>query len=128
MGDRANVFVVDDLSRGTAELEGVYLYTHWGGSNLPATLAQALDSKEGRARWNDGPYLARIIFDRMTGLTGGELGFGISASICDNEYPILVVDPANQRVRMVPPGEERQPSATGWTFEEFVERRPGWER
>ena len=53
MGDRGNIIVKD----GNSE---VYLYTHWTGSDLPDVLRSAL--KRGKSRWNDGPYLARIIF------------------------------------------------------------------
>lgn len=126
MGDRANVFVVDPyapkVDGGNA---GVYLYTHWSGSELPQILAKALDSKEGRGRWSDNSYLTRIIFDTMTGLEGGETGFGISASITDNSYPILVVNTETQLIDMVPSGSER--TAFGrWTFEQFVNDRPSW--
>lgn len=130
MGDRANVFVVDSWAPLTddGELSGVYLYTHWSGYDLPDVLAKALDSKEGRGRWSDGSYLTRIIFDTMTGLEGGETGFGISASITDNSYDILVVNPQTETVAMVTPGKERSlaPHAKTWTFAEFASKRPGW--
>lgn len=84
MGDRANVVVKDRESR-------VYLYTHWSGSELPETVRSAL--VRGQGRWSDGQYLARIIFCEM--VKGSEMdttGFGISAQIGDNEYPVLLVD------------------------------------
>lgn len=134
VGDRANVFVIDQYAEQDAErpYQGTYLYTHWTGYDLPTTLAAALDSKAGRGRWNDGPYLTRIIFCRMVdGDVDGETGFGISASICDNSYPILVVDPANQKVRMVQAGFEQSRTVTqgllgSWTFEEFIAAAPDW--
>jgi hypothetical protein len=57
MGDRANIRLVyrNDAS--------VYLYTHWGGSELSDTLKSAL--KRGKSRWGDESYLARIIFSEM---------------------------------------------------------------
>lgn len=57
MGDRRNVVVEfeNDLS--------VVFYTHWSGSDLPETLANAL--KRGTSRWSDPSYLARIIFSEM---------------------------------------------------------------
>ena len=86
MGDRANVVV---LGTGPSP---VYLYTHWGGSELPATLQAAL--KRGEGRWTDPSYLARIIFCEMVaGREQSELGYGISTAITDNSYPLLVVNP-----------------------------------
>ena len=96
MGDRANVVVIDDRDYAA----GVFLYTHWSGYELPATLKAALDRVPGR--WSDSPYLARAIFCQMIG-TGEELmeetGFGISATMGDNSYPLLIVDPFNQVVK-----------------------------
>lgn len=136
MGDRGNIFVIDQYSeQDTAPdgpFAGTYLYTHWSGYELPSILAAALDSKAGRGRWNDGPYLTRIIFCRLiAGDVDGETGFGISCSICDNSYPILVVDPANQKVRMMKEGSERSRTVTNgliasWTFEEFIAAAPDW--
>jgi hypothetical protein len=69
MGDRAQVLIEDT---------GVYLYTHWGGSNLLETVKEAIGSKEGRGRWSDGEYLTRIIFSRMIKHDlMGETGYGI---------------------------------------------------
>lgn len=94
MGDRANVVVPNPYKEG----EAVYLYSHWGGSELPDVLASALE--RGVGRWNDAPYLTRIIFNEMTkGNEMAETGFGISTSLCDNGYPLLVVDTAKGVVR-----------------------------
>ena len=65
MGDRAQVHIVDT---------DVWLYTHWGGRELPTVVAEALGRRE---RWNDPEYLARIIFEEMTGDDDGPTGFGI---------------------------------------------------
>lgn len=91
MGDRGNVRVVDgDFS--------VYLYSHWGGSDLPFDVQKAL-AKEWR--WTDPAYLTRIIFEVLIeGQEHTETGFGISNSICDNEHPIIVVDCDKQQVRL----------------------------
>lgn len=103
MGDRANVKVIDGKS-------AVFLYSHWGGSELPATLQTAL---KRRKRWDDGQYLARIIFDAMVGEhQGGETGFGISSVVGDGDGRILEVDVDLQEVRR---GEVR------WPFAEYVE-------
>lgn len=107
MGDRAQVFVKDGS-------EGVYLYTHWLGTELPALVAAALDSKQGRARWTDPPYLARIIFGHM--LDGddpmAETGYGIAATLTDGK--LLTVNVDAQHVT----------TYDGYmlTFEEFINR------
>jgi hypothetical protein len=126
MGDRANVFVIN---RGTLEdpKEGVWLYSHWGGHGLPATLQVALE--RGKGRWGDTPYLTRILFcDLIRGDCDGLTGYGISTYITDNEHPVLVVDCERQRVGVAPSPsyEERgrngayvpRPART-WTFREF---------
>ena len=105
MGDRANVFVTS-----TDPSNGVYLYTHWKGSYLPAKLQDAL--RRGKSRWDDPPYLTRIIFcemvqDEILDLTG----HGISRTPCDGHDRILHVDCWNQWVRH---GDKK------WTFEGFV--------
>lgn len=58
MGDRASV-KLNFGSRDDQALPPIYLYSHWGGSDMPATLALAL--RRGESRWDDDSYLARII-------------------------------------------------------------------
>lgn len=90
MGDRGNIAVQDGGKR-------VYFYSHWRGSELPAVVQKALKREK---RWNDGTYLARIIFDTLTeGQQGSETGAGIGTSIGDNSYPIVVVDCDTMKVR-----------------------------
>jgi len=94
MGDRANIAIrQSDDTR-------VYLYTHWGGHDLPFVLRKALSK---RMRWNDPAYLARIIFCQLVnGHEEQETGFGISTMICDNDcYPILLVDSENQTIQLL---------------------------
>jgi hypothetical protein len=92
MGDRANILF--------KEVDGgeIYFYTHWGGYDLPDTLAEALD--RGKDRWNDEAYLARIIFCQMTeDSVSGTTGFGISTwPAGDAQYPPIVVDVSSQTV------------------------------
>lgn len=95
MGDRGNIVVLDEIG------PPIYLYSHWGGYDLGDTLSKALAREQ---RWDDGSYLARIIFDTMTeGDHGSETGFGIATYAPDNEYPYLVVDVARQRVVVLHP-------------------------
>lgn len=82
MGDRSNIVIQD---RG----ERVYLYGHWMGSRSIGHVVHGLRS--GRVR--DGSYLARIAFCSMVGAdTAGETGYGISASLTDNQHPIVVIE------------------------------------
>lgn len=111
MGDRANIHVLpDDLAEKNQNDPGVYLYTHWGGSELPITLRETLKRE---LRWDDGPYLTRMIFCAMVkGNEKDDTGFGISTGICDNEHLILHVNPARKTVTI---GE-----GTPIPFEEFI--------
>lgn len=89
MGDRANIVVYEQHSDASPH-EAVFLYTHWSGYDLPETLKAGLARGEGR--WDDGPYLARILFQELIGADRGTTGFGISTRMGDNSYPLLVVD------------------------------------
>ena len=91
MGDRANVYVKDfDQKSGT------YLYTHWSGDELPQIVQTALAK---RMRWDDSPYLTRIIFCEMVkDAYYEETGYGISATVGDGDDRILVVDPNTQTI------------------------------
>lgn len=94
MGDRANVKVIEGEST-------VYLYTHWTGTNLPGVLQAALKhAGQDQSRWNDGAYLARIIFCAMISCEASQskTGFGISSVVGDGEDRILTVDVDNQTV------------------------------
>lgn len=110
MGDRRCVAV----KRGTGA--SVVLYTHWGGADLPQTVADALGSVGGRRRWQDPSYLARVIFSAMLRTDphdDGETNFGIDAvenldevGLWD-DHPLIVVDVTRQTVN-------------GATFEDFI--------
>lgn len=117
MGDRANVYVKNNIS------SGVWLYTHWGGTELPETLQEALASDIGRRRWGDSAYLTRIIFNKMQDDDRGETGFGISTTMPDNEHDILVVDCKERKVFLGEEYDRHTPriSSIGWRFEEFVD-------
>lgn len=84
MGDRGNIIVNDPYGDGE-----VYLYSHWGGSELPQVVAAVLDRGE---RLDDGPYLTRIFFCAM--ISGDDLngttGYGISPSMGDGGTDIYV--------------------------------------
>jgi len=118
MGDRANVYVKDESGKG-----GVYLYTHWGGTDLPLIVQAALKQKK---RWGDAPYLARIIFCQMVGQSdfAGEHGYGISIHMCDNEHPIIVVDCDAETVGFAHEGKGPECYQT-WPFSEYIALKEG---
>jgi hypothetical protein len=98
MGDRANIAIRDSFVKDPGPHEAVFLYSHWGGSELPQTLHAALSK---RWRWNDESYLARIVLDTMTGRGHGqETGYGISIRMPDNEYDVLYL--LGERIYRVP--------------------------
>ncbi len=99
MGDRANVAILGAYD----DQNPVFLYTHWEGYELPEVVREALKGRAGRARWNHGLYLARIVFDQMIGdRHGSEAGFGISTSPAgDIEYDIIVLDAQNGKLLRV---------------------------
>jgi hypothetical protein len=105
MGDRANVLMKEDESDS-----GVYLYTHWAGSNLSSLLQEALQK---HWRWDDCPYLTRIVFDTMSeGKQGQETGYGISTRLGDGDNRILVVNCSTHTVSIK--------GGKTWTFEEYI--------
>ena len=100
MGDRGNVVVVSSHPSPTGPVRRpVYLYSHWGGSELPLDVRRALNRRE---RWDDSAFLARIIFGEMipADYFRTTTGFGISPFISDNERAFVVVE--DGRVRFVP--------------------------
>lgn len=119
MGDRANVAI-----KQWRKQEYVVLYTHWGGESLPEDVRKALERGE---RWGDEPYLARIIFDGMMPVShhGGTTAYGISTSLGDNEYPVIVIDCDNQKVKLVTEKDFPDDSKPilEWSFEEYVAQK-----
>lgn len=112
MGDRRNVELVYNSRNPDTEPHSVFLYTHWHGSDLPNIIADALNSKQGRNRWTDPTYLARIIFTNMVKADGiyedGETGFGISPFESDKNHRTIVIDLDRQTV-------------DGNTYEEYID-------
>ncbi len=116
MGDRANVVIPQEGHEGL----NVYLYTHWGGTDLPTQVQKALARK---VRWDDQQYLTRIIFDAMTeGHVGSETGNGITAWPWDGMTRQVIVDTTKQEVRLqladfngIPVGEPQV-----YSFEAYI--------
>ena len=120
MGDRGNIIIVDGDT-------AVVLYTHHAGSHLAEIARDGLAA--GVTRWNDAPYLARIVFEGMTYGEDGTTGYGLSAwpAISDNEHPFLVIDVPSQRVGyvddddpMLADGPPRVLPGEGWSFDEII--------
>jgi len=114
MGDRGNITIRQDQA-----LDRIFLYTHWGGSEIGSVLQRALGK---RWRWDDPAYLARIIFDELTdGKHGEETGYGISLYAPDNEHLILDVETTRATVsaRNLDGGRLGE-AIIEWTFEEFL--------
>ena len=111
MGDRANIKMIDDDG-------AIFLYSHWGGSELPSILHTALSKKW---RWDDSAYLTRIIFCEMVkGQEDQETGFGISTHIPDNEHLVIVVNPTDQIVGLETENGSRVYGPV--SFEDFVKK------
>ena len=82
MGDRGNIVVRDFGGKF------VYLYGHWSRSQMPEITNRALSR---RLRWDDAPYLARILFCELIGNDiKGETGFGISGTLGDGDETVVV--------------------------------------
>lgn len=105
MGDRANILVKDGENK-------VYLYSHSSGSRLPEILKNALAKNE---RWDDAPYLTRIIFCEMIKSEQGAMdrttGFGISSTVGDGDDRILTVDVGKQTITL---------NGNDFSYEEFT--------
>ena len=90
MGDRSNIAIQD--TNGNR----VYLYAHWTGEDILTVVKDVLERRE---RWNDEPYLARMMFNAMTrGDEDASTGFGITTYLSDYDYPVIVVSPSEQKV------------------------------
>ena len=122
-----------DRAHGKEGAPGVFLYSHWSGSELPYIAAYALNTPAARGRSTDLPYLTRIMADALSMHSGGpgnEVGMGISLGICDNEHPILVFDVTTQSVwesredeaLRMPPGwpDTVMAPSSAQTFETFI--------
>lgn len=94
MGDRSQIAIKQPTK--TDPDAKVYLYSHWGGSDVYLQLQAAL---KPRQRWDDSEYLTRIIAREMGMGEGGETGFGIgNAPHGDVEHAIPVLDMEKQQI------------------------------
>jgi hypothetical protein len=94
MGDRAQVHIV--ANKNKQYNHDVWLYTHWGGTGLPETVAYAISRGE---RWTDASYLTRIIFSHMIEQDiHGSTGYGIGNHQHGDVYRVITVDLDEQEV------------------------------
>jgi hypothetical protein len=128
MGDRGNVAIIQNEDR----TERVWIYSHWGGSELPDRVRTGLIAS--KPRWGDNSYATKIIIGQLVPAKNWteETGYGISCSIGDNEHPITVVDLPSERVFLI---HEPQLTKQGqvpatfeptveWSFEDYIVRIP----
>lgn len=113
MGDRGNIKIYQDSGDAA-----IFFYTHHRGSEIYGVVKRALAR---RKRWDDGAYLARIIFcELVKGDEDGDTGFGISTSISDNEHTIIGVNPNTREVTF----ESEGGTVSGkMSFDDFVLRK-----
>lgn len=119
MGDRSQCHIEDT---------GVYLYTHWGGVNLPQVVSDALARE---ARWNDPEYLTRIIFDQMTeGSHGSETGHGIGNAQHGDVYRVVHINCSEREVTVetgvAPWHDDDEAESVTYDFEQFANANPEW--
>jgi len=94
MGDRANFGF-----RSNEGTEIIFLYGHWAGDGMMATLANALEV--ARRRWCDESYATRICISNIIGDEWTqETGWGVSTYMGDNEHSVPVVNWGTQTVSL----------------------------
>jgi hypothetical protein len=92
----------------------VWFYTHWGATELVETVQEAL--RRGKLRWDDEEYLARIIFNQMTGPDWkSTTGYGIGLSKHGDVWQVVTVNCVEQTVSVA------EPEFGPVSFESFAE-------
>ncbi len=87
----------------------IFLYSHWGGSELALKVKKALAKRE---RWDDPQYLTRIIFCQMVGKDWEmTTGYGIAPYPGEESFPTVRVNTENHTVTI---------GGKLWTFEEYI--------
>jgi hypothetical protein len=122
MGDRGQVRLV---SEGRPD---IYLYTHWGATELPTDVGRAL--RRGGSRWGDDEYLNRIIFSELIkDSVLGDTGYGIGTELHGDVWLVVEVNHTNrtvslQTVSFVGDDYKKLEFKTQYThsFDDFVEK------
>ncbi len=118
MGDRCNIVM-------RQEKGDIFFYGHWNGSDFVHAVKRALQKK---LRWEDPPYLARIVWDEFCPERGQETGYGIGVRIADNEHDLCVIDADKKTVSRCRENHGRwdtRKSDIGevvktWSFDDFI--------
>jgi hypothetical protein len=126
MGDRGNIVLLQHSKYGQEADGALWMYTHWDGSQLEKILARILDSSQARDRWNDEPYLGRIIFEQLTEKSrGASTGYGITNYPTDGIETSWLVNSENLDVGKFSGinSDDGLPTAEEWeNFEDFISR------
>ena len=97
MGDRAT-FVFEQKD-GNA----IYLYGHWAGEGMMATLADAMVFAWDRIQMDDEPYATRMMISHIIDVEWNqEYSWGLSTYFCDSEHSVPVVNFQTKTVRLLP--------------------------
>jgi len=87
MGDRANVYIHH------GDNPGIYLYSHWDGTELPSVVKRSMDTERAKRNYNDAEYLAHVIFeDIFDEDPGNDKGYALSLYPLDGENRIVDID------------------------------------
>lgn len=118
MGDRASIELVYPRWNSKGE-RSIWLYTHWGATEFPELLAHVLGKRE---RWDDEPYLARMIASAVfqSAGIGDSTGAGLAPEYQDGvKWRIHLGDMTVEQ-----PGGWSGDSPMGrkYSFEEFLLR------
>lgn len=101
MGDRRQVHIKNI---------NLWIYTHWGGYDLPGVVVKAI--KLAQERWHDTTYCSRIIaMHVMQENSSGATGCGISDHSMYSEYNDIIIDTESLTVQI---GQHE------WSFKEFA--------
>ena len=115
MGCRGTIEIWNNAAAPTSAERPVVLYTHWGAKEMLNDLITTLKKKE---RWNDPPYLSRMIFCQMMGdYTRGTTGYGIMTDNALDTEEEIIVDIDRQEVIRKRTGHDNQT----FTFEELID-------
>ena len=115
MGCRGTIEIWQNAAAPTEYERPVVLYTHWGAKRMLGNLITTLKKKE---RWNDPPYLSRMIFCEMMGdYTHATTGYGILTDNVPDTEEELLVDIDRQEVVRKRLGHDNQ----RFTFNELIE-------
>lgn len=80
--------------------DGSSVVCFYGHNEAPFVLRRLHEAMSRRLRWDDAPYLGRIIWDSFCPIAGGELGYGIGGRAVmnqDGSY-VVVVDVLAQQI------------------------------